>query len=112
MATLSPQTIVYTGLIPTYAAAASGGDQFLNDGRTFIQLKNTNAGNRTVTIVTQATAAGRAIADDAVVIPLTVGDKMIGPFPTGIYNDANGYVQLTYDAVTDVTIGVFKLPTG
>jgi hypothetical protein len=110
MATLSPQTIVQAGITPTYAAAAVAGDQFLNDGRTFIQLKNTNGSTRTVTIATSGTISGRAIADDAVVIPVTTGDKMIGPFPQGIYNDANGYVQLTYSAVTDLTIAVVKLP--
>lgn len=110
MATLTVQQIARAGITPTYAACAGGGDAFPNDGRTFIQLKNTNAANRTVTVATQVTVDGKAVADDAIVIPLTSGDKMIGPFPPDIYNDANGLVQLTYDAVTNLTVAAVRCP--
>jgi len=111
MATLSVQEITRAsnGLTPAYASAAGGGDQFQNNGRCFIQVKNGSGGNITLTAVTQSTVDGLAVTDLTAVIPLTSGDKMIGPFPTDIYNDANGYVQLTYSAVTSLTIGAFRL---
>jgi hypothetical protein len=109
MATLTVQDINRTGITPTYAAAAGGGDQFANNGRTFTQIKNTSGGNITVTFVTQTTIDGLSVTDLTVVVPLTSGDKMTGPFPPDIYNDANGFLQMTYSGVTNLTVGAFRL---
>lgn len=110
MATLTIQEINRTGITPSYAAAAGGGDQFANNGRVFTQHKNTSGGNITVTFVTQAAIDGLAVTDLTVVVPLTTGDKMTGPFPTDIYNDSSGNVQMTYSGVTNLTVGAFRLP--
>lgn len=112
MATLTVNEITRAGIdaIPA-TAAAGGGDKFLNTGRECFILKNADASGKTVTLVTAATADpdGLAITDKTV----TVGagnSTIIGPFPTGIYNDVDGYMNLTYSAVTSVTVKVFKLP--
>ncbi len=111
MAALTMQDVVRAGIAPTYAAADVAGDNFVNDGRIMIHLKNTNAAVRNVTVITQMVVDGKAVADDLIAIPATTGDKMIGPFPPTIYNDVNGKVQLTYDAVTNLTIAVIRLPS-
>lgn len=112
MATLTVQEISRTGITPTYTGADVAGDEFLNDGRlTFVQFKNTNDATRTVTFVTQQTVDGLAVADRAVTIPATSGDKMVGPFPILVYNDTDQLVQMTYNAVTNLSVAVFKLPT-
>jgi hypothetical protein len=49
------------------------------------------------------------VGDDVVNIPAGQRRK-IGPWPPSIYNDLNGRVQLTYDGVTSVTVGAFRLP--
>ena len=110
MATLTIQQILKTGLEPTYAAVAAGGDEFVNDGKdTFLHIKNTNAASRILTIVTQATVDGEAVADKTVTVPDTTGDKMVGPFPTSWYNDSASKVQLTYESEVGVTIAIIKL---
>ena len=109
MAVLSVQEIIRAGIVPTYNAASAGGDSFPNDGGTLLHFKNTNAAARNVTIATQITVDGKAVADDVINIPATTGDKMVGPFPSGIYNDVNGRVQLTYDAATNLTVAVMRL---
>lgn len=110
MAVLTVQQIALTGLTPTYAAAAAGGDSFANDGSVFLHVKNTNAAARTVTVASQKPATpGLAPSNNAVVVPLTVGDKMIGPFDPTIWNDANGLVQITYTAESGVTIAAVRL---
>lgn len=112
MATLTIEQILKTGLVvtPPHAAAAGGGDEFLNDGKdTFINVQNTDAAPVTVTIVVQATVDGQAVTSKTVVIPATTGDKFIGPFPTAWYNDGDSKVQLTYSDVTALFIAVFKL---
>lgn len=111
MATLTVQTIARTGLETTYAAAAAGGDQFANDGKEFLHVKNGSGGDITVTIESQVSSppAGTAVTNQAVVV--TAGEeRMIGPFPKSAYNDASGYVQITYSGVTTLTIAAIKLP--
>lgn len=109
MAVLTVQQSSLAGLTPTYAAAAAGGDSFPNDGKVVLHVKNVNAAARTVTVTSQKTSTpGLAPANNAVVVPLTVGDKIIGPFDQNIWNDANGSVQITYSAVTDVTIAAIR----
>ncbi|MBU0846543.1 hypothetical protein KKH23_05085 [Patescibacteria group bacterium] len=107
MATLTAQTISRSGLKAVYSVAASGGDEFANTGSEFIHVKNDDGSSHTVTIETVATVDGLAVADRDLAVPAGE-DRMIGPFPTGTYNDSDGKAQLTYDAVTSVTIAVLK----
>lgn len=107
MATLTAQSIVRTGLDPTYSACAAGGDEFVNNGDEFIHIKNGHTAEQTVTITTPATVDGLAVADRAVAIP-NGEERIIGPFPKATYDDSAGKVQLTYDAVTSLTIAVLK----
>lgn len=107
MATLTAQTIVRAGLEATYAAAAGGGDEFVNTGVEVLHVKNASVGDITVTVVSQATVDGLAVADRAVVV--TAGEeRFIGPFPTNVYNDANQKIQVTYSGVTTLTIAVLN----
>lgn len=107
MATYTVQNIVATGITPTYAAVAAS-DKFANDGRTYLHVKNGGGSPSTVTIVTQYTAGGLALADQAVSVT-NAQERVIGPFPTDLYNDANGDVTVTYSPTTSVTAGAFKL---
>lgn len=95
------------------AATATDGDRFLNDGRTFFVFKNGNVAARTIAIATPGTIDGQALADLSITLAAT-GDgdgldfQFIGPF-TGIYNQTGGYVLAICSAVTDVTVGAFRL---
>jgi hypothetical protein len=113
MAILTVQNISRAGLNPpTVAAAAAGGDSFPNDGKTFLWFQNDHAADpRTVTVVTQKTVDGKAVADDAIAVTAANDIAFIGPFPPSIYNDANGRVQVTYsDAGADIQVGAIRLP--
>ncbi len=110
MAQLTVQKVVPAGLGPTYQAAAGGGDTFLNDGQTMLHVKNTSGGAITVTVNSIA-ACDQGFDHDVVVsVPATTGDRMIGPFPTGRFNDANGLVSITYSGVTNLTVAPIQLP--
>ncbi len=110
MATLTlktPSQIVLTNLAPENCAV--GGDQFLNDGKTILYLKNTNAVTRTVTIATSGSIGGLAIADVAIAV-VQNAEVIVGPFDPRLFNDANGYIQLTYSAVaTLLTVSAIQL---
>lgn len=108
MADLTVQEVDRDGLNPTYASAAGGGDAFVNDGKTWLHIKNGDVSSKTVTIATAKTVDGLAVADRDVTIPASE-ERLIGPFPPTTYNDGDGKVQLTYDAVTSVTVAVKKL---
>jgi hypothetical protein len=107
--TITVQSASRTGLTPTYASANTDGSYFANNGRTFLQVKNTNASPATVSITPTAKFGGRSLAQVDVVIPATSGDKLIGPFPTELYNDAQGRVFVSYSAVTSLTVAAVRL---
>lgn len=114
MATLVVQSIPRTGLEATYAAATSGGDEFPNDERTFFHIKNADAGDHTVTFTAQKTAVQMGghgsvpIADIAVIV--TAAEERMIAVPPASFNDGNGRVQATYDAVTSVTVAAIRQP--
>lgn len=53
MADLTVQTPTLAGLNPTFAAASVGGDAFLNDGNTYLHVKNGGGGSINVTVDSQ-----------------------------------------------------------
>lgn len=108
MATLSVQDVSSAGGVPTYGAANVNGDQFSNDGKTYIHVKAGAAGTLNVTIASQVTC-DQGSTHNTIVNIANTSEKMIGPFPTNRYNDASGYVQIAYSQVTNVTIGAFSL---
>lgn len=110
MAVLTVQPVVLAGIVPTYAAAAGGGDSFVcpKPGRTWVHAKNGSGGSITVTMTSQATArSGLVAASDAVVIG--AGAEKLFLVDDVVWVDANGSVQLTYSGVTSLTVGVFQI---
>lgn len=110
MATLTTQQITRSGVGPTYAAAAAGGDKFTPTKDTFLHVKNGSGGALTVTIVTpQEAFPGAATADIAVSVPGT-SERMVGPFPAQFFRDpADGLASITYSGVTTLTIAALQL---
>lgn len=111
MATLSVQTIALAGITPSFAAVAAGGDEFPNDGSTYVEIVNSSGANAyTVTFTTAATIEGVAIADPTVTVGVSARKK-IGPFHQAVFNNSSGRVAVAYTGsapATDLTIGVFK----
>lgn len=113
MATLAVSTVSRSALdvsASALAAVASGGDGFPNTGVEFAMLYNGHAtDSRTITMVTQTTVDGLAVADKTFTLA-ALSYKLVGPFPTGIYNDGNSRCQFTYsDSGADLKIMALKL---
>lgn len=108
MAILTPTAVSRAGNPLTSTAASAGGDSFPNTGKEFLVIKNGGAAAITVTLDIQQTVDGQAVTDKTVSVAAGA-TVLIGPFPTGIYNDANGRVNITYSSVTNVTVDVFSL---
>jgi hypothetical protein len=116
MAALTIQSIVPAATTPTYAAAAAGGDTVAcpTDQLTFVHVKNGSGASITVTVAAAITSVPNALAGTQTVannaIAIAAGtERMIGPFPQA-FIDGNGNVNLTYSAVTSLTLGAFRLP--
>jgi hypothetical protein len=109
MATLTPTAITPTGVVEAaLVAAAGGGDQFSNDGRTYFKVTNGGGAPITVTVVSQRACDQGTIHSIANSVTNATTEVM-GPFDPARFNDASGFVQVTYSAVTTVTVGVFRL---
>lgn len=109
MAILAVQVPTLAGFVLTPVAAAGGGDSFPNTGKEFFYVKNADVASKTLTFDSPGTCsfdAAAAAAHDAVVVVATVTERIIGPFPPARFNDGNGRVQVTYSAVTSVTVAV------
>ena len=115
MADLIIQDVIEAGLNATYASAASGGDAVQNlQGDVVLHFKNTNVAARTVTITAQGTSQSVPDYGDmtkaSLVINVPAGEeRFVGPFPKRAFNDANSKVQLTYSAVTDLTVAALRV---
>lgn len=106
---LTIQNITRSGIEPTYAAWGTDDHYFPNEGkRTFIHVFNGDASQHTVTIQTPKTVDGLAIAERTVAIPASE-DRMIGPFPTEWYNQADNTVYIDIDDNTSVTVAALRL---
>ena len=107
--TITATLVTVSGITPSYGACDAGGNQFLNDGVTWVEIKNANAAARAITVTTPVTYSGMGLADAYITVEATTGDKIIGPFPPKDFNE-NGYVKIDYNAVTNCTIAAFRLP--
>jgi hypothetical protein len=116
MAILVPtvQLMSSDGITPTFGAANADGYAIPGDGRTVVEVKNTNGAGITVTIDIPGTVDGLAVTDKPVAVALTVGDKIIGPFKPSVYNQVTGtwagYALVTFSAVADVTVAFLRMP--
>lgn len=107
MAALTTEVITQAGIAPTFNTAAAGGDSFTYGAKTYIHIKNGDASPHTATLTSQYTATpGIGPVDLAVAVPAG-GERVAGPFNTN-FKDSGGDVQITYDAVTSVTIAVLQ----
>lgn len=102
--------IVPGGVKPTVNSSLSVSDnyQLQNDGKMFLHIDNGGGGASVVTIVSQKVDAGLALADRIVSVPAGE-ERMIGPFPPAIFNDANGLVNVTFDVITSVALSGLHL---
>ena len=109
MATLSVQDVVVTGLEPTLVAAAGGGDDFPNDGLTFLVIDNADASPMTVTVDDTGSVSpvgATAFTPDVDVIVTNGEQRYIGPFPVSRFGNS---VALSYTSATSVTVAAVRL---
>ncbi len=113
MAILTVQGLEATGLTFVLSTASSGlADKFLNDGETFLYLKNGDGNAKKVIIASEFSPLpkGLALANTTIDLGATV-EKFAGPFEPGIWNDRSAYVNLTYTTHTAISIAAISFNT-
>lgn len=112
MAALTTTVVPLTGsqMDAALVAATSGGDTALTGAGVFLALKNADSASHTVTLATPQTVDGDlAVADRTVTV--AAGKTEFIPLTARYRDPATGRAALTYDAVTSVSVGVFRMPT-
>ena len=108
MATLTVKKLTEAGDTVSLVAAAAGGDQYKNAFHTFLYVDNQDAASTNVTITVQTATVdingfGNLTKADKVVSIAAGVTVCIGPLPSA-FNDASGYVQVSYTAATGMTV--------
>lgn len=109
MATLSVSTISRTGitdLVATAVAADAGlSDKWAGTGAEFLFVNNGGGVNCVITLVFNASAVvdGQTPANRTATVNAGKAG-VIGPFPVGLYNDANGFMNVSYSQVATVKV--------
>lgn len=113
MAVLTVSSVDRNGvdLAAGLVAAAGGGDSFPNTGTELLVIQNTSGSIITVTMVIQSTVDAQTVTSRTFTVAATTGLKIVGPFPTTIYNDTNSRVNLTYSGVTNLKVCPVKPST-
>jgi hypothetical protein len=102
---LTPTQITRAGIVDTLSAANVDGNYFANTGREWIEVLNGSGGS--INVIFAGVTDGITVATLKTIAVAAGVRKKIGPFPSTPYSDADGRVQVTYSAVTTVTVGVF-----
>lgn len=108
MAVLTVEKPTTSGVASTLVAASAGGDSFANDGRVILRVQNGGASSITVT----ATATGQCnqgALHNATGSVSAGATNDFGPFPASQFNDGSGNVNVTYSAVTSVTVAAIRI---
>jgi len=109
---LAPQRVVRTGLAASYTGSLSTSNtyQVNNSGHMILHFKKSSAVDCVVTVDTPETVDGLAVAQRTVTVPATTGDKFIGPFPPGHYNQpGTNYLEFTLSDVAGLTVAALVL---
>lgn len=116
MAQLTPIKPNIAGTTITAAAASAGGDAITNPrGTAWARIANASGSSITVTIKAQQTARpsdgsfpAQTLADQTVAVGAGAS-KLVGPFLPA-FVDGSGLTQLTYSAVTSLTVEPYDQP--
>jgi len=95
-----------SSLGPGVAADVANGNNFLNDGNTYV-LAVGGAAAKTITFVTSAVVDGLAVAD----LTASVGInevKVFGPFPVALYGTT---LQVTHETGSTTKLTPFNIAT-
>ena len=112
MANLTVLNIDQDGASQALTAASSGGDSFLNNERTFVEVENADATNTKTITIARAIVSIRVdrsgdvpVENLSVVVPPSGKVKFVAP--VGSYG---AKPTMTYDSSSGLTVGARRIP--
>lgn len=116
MAVLTVEELAAGGGVPTFVAAAAGGDEAPVGAGHFLIVKNDSAGAVTATFrIPVAVGAVVELLDESIAagaelwVPIPQRDQSAHPGAT-ISRDPDDNATITYSAVTSVTVAAVRAP--
>lgn len=106
MATLPIQVVPHSGLEATYSPASAGGDQAGTGAGVLLHVKNGDSAQHTVTLAVPEKVDSLAV--DSREVTVAAGTDQFIPLPSLYEDPATGLASISYDAVTSVTVAVFR----
>lgn len=106
---LSVIDVPVAGTNPRPTAANADGHSVTWSRDIALVAHNGDASSKTITIDVPGTVNGLTITDRP--ITLAAGTSQIVPLGCAEYRQADGVVHIDYSAVTQVTVGVVRLPS-
>ena len=103
------QQVIRAGLTPSYQGGIDAADTFhvQNNGAVLLHVKNGGTAS-TLTIKTQGTVDGLAVADRTVAVPEDT-ELFIGPFAVEIYNDPDRQVEIEFSTPATVEFAAIRV---
>lgn len=109
MALLTTQSISKAGIVPTYTAAAGGGDTMVPGATDFLHVKNGGGSSITVTLAIPASLTFDGLAVTSPTATITAGsEQMIKVIPERYRDPTTGLAVITYSGVTTVTVAAIR----
>ncbi len=109
MSLITVQSLTTLSLVATFTAAATG-QEFVNNGHTFLYIKNSVAATNCMTITSQVSPIPKGLVAINVTVDVTAsGEKMVGFFDPGAYNNSSGHVAVNYTTHTGLTIAAISV---
>lgn len=107
MALLTTQQVGITGTTPVYGAVAAS-DTIVPDERSFLIVKNASGTVDNVTVVIPGAQFGQNRPDVSVAVPITNGERWIGPFTPDMADPATGLITVTHSQTASVTCALVR----
>lgn len=109
MANLALQKVTPTGVAVVLQAAAAGGDTFPWTRGAYLEVNNASGAAITVTIDSRKLCDQGFDHNFAISVPAGQS-RRIGPFDGDRFADSQGLVNVSYSAVTSLTVGAVEVP--
>ena len=91
------------------ASADGAGDSFINTGDELLLVEHTDDQGSDVDLTFEVNRQVEGLDVPDRTLTIGAGERaLIGPFSTQIYNDADGKVQISYSAATNINVAVIK----
>lgn len=108
MALLSVQQVAITGTTPSYGAV-SASDTLVPDPRAFLIVKNAGGTSDNATVVVPGSTYGQANPDVVTAVPITTGERWIGPMVPELADPTTGLITVTHSFTTSVTCAYVRV---